>query len=127
VARTLLDHPEMKLWTGDRRESRKSALDDGDVRIHVVGDTGVMEFYRVLDVMARLLVLAGRGERVVVPDPDPVSDLTWPEITDADVRAAVAVLVEKKGEQPALSFYSVVQAVEKNPAKQAEMLRKAAE
>jgi hypothetical protein len=65
VARTLLDNPEMKLWTGDRRDSPESALNDGDVRIHVVGDTGVMEFYHVLDVMARLMTLAGRGDRVV--------------------------------------------------------------
>jgi hypothetical protein len=65
VARTLLDNPEMKLWTSERSKSPEGALADGDIRIHVVGDTGVMEFYRVLDVMGRLLVLAGRGERVI--------------------------------------------------------------
>jgi hypothetical protein len=65
VARMLLDNPEMKLWTGERRKSPEGALDDGDIRIHVVGDTGGMQFYHVLDVMARLLVLAGRGARVL--------------------------------------------------------------
>jgi len=65
VARTLLDNPEMKFWTGDRFDSPKGALDDGDVRLHVVGDTGVMQFNHVLDVMARLMTLAGRGDRVI--------------------------------------------------------------
>jgi hypothetical protein len=65
VARTLLDNPETKLWTDDRIDSPDGALDDGDVRIYVVGDTGVMEFYHVLDVMARLMTLAGRGDRVL--------------------------------------------------------------
>jgi hypothetical protein len=68
VARTLLDNPQMKLWTGDRRDSPDGALDDGDIRIHVVGDTGVMDFYHVLDVMARLMTLAGRGGRVVTEE-----------------------------------------------------------
>jgi hypothetical protein len=67
VARTLLDNPEMKLWTGDRHDVplRDNLLDDGDVRLHVVGDTGVVEFYHVLDVTARLMTLAGRGNRVI--------------------------------------------------------------
>jgi hypothetical protein len=65
VARMLLDHPEMKLWTGKRHKSPEGALDDGDIRIHIVGDTGGTQFYHVLDVMARALVLAGRGARVI--------------------------------------------------------------
>ena len=67
VARMLLDNPELKLWPGDRRHVplRDNLLDDGDVRIHVVGDTGVLEFYHVLEVMARLMTLAGRGNRVI--------------------------------------------------------------
>lgn len=134
VARTLLDDSKLELWTGDRidrplTEDGKlddNVLTDSEVRLHVVGDTGLMEFYRVLDVMARLLILAGRGARVVVPGPNPVPALTWPEIADAGVRAAVAALVEKKGEPPALSTNNVVRAAEKNPTQQAEMLRKAA-
>jgi hypothetical protein len=65
VARTVLDNPEMKIWTGERCGSPDGVLDDGDIRIHVIGDTGVMDFYHVLGVMARLMTLAGCGDRVV--------------------------------------------------------------
>jgi hypothetical protein len=79
VARTLLDDSKLKLWPGERHDVPGRAgktyeevfgnlVTDTDVRMHMVGDTGVMNFYHVLDVMARLLVLAGRGDRVMAQE-----------------------------------------------------------
>jgi hypothetical protein len=76
VAKALADDPKLKLWPGERHEVPGSEgktyeeiygnlLTDTDVRMYMVGDTGVMQFYHVLDVMARLMTLAGRGDRVV--------------------------------------------------------------
>jgi hypothetical protein len=87
VARELDRDPKKKLWAGERYEApgdeALKALDcrseeyktkfheiygalvtDTDVRMHMVGDTGVQNFYHVLEVMAALLKLAGRGDRV---------------------------------------------------------------
>jgi hypothetical protein len=76
VAKTLADDSKLKLWPGERhgvpgREGKTyeevfgNLLTDTDVRMHMVGDTGVMQFYHVLGVMARLMTLTGRGDRVV--------------------------------------------------------------
>lgn len=91
VARTLLDDPGMKLWTGDRIDRPEtedgkldeSVLTDTEVRLHVVGDTGVMEFYRILKIIARLFILAGHGHRVIVPD-----EMTTDDDAESSVGAA---------------------------------------
>jgi hypothetical protein len=94
VVRTLNDNPKMKLWPGERYEAPGSEtidykspdhpaqfhavydnlITDTDVRMHMVGDTGVQNFYHVLEFVARLLVAAGRGDRVLVEPQCPADD-----------------------------------------------------
>jgi hypothetical protein len=118
-------------------------LDDGDIRLHVVGDTGVMQFYHVLDVMARLLILAGRGDRVIAPDQAMTHDdgddaeaaaqiaavraIDLDAIADPDVKAAALAVAEVRGTDTARAIYNAVVGVasKDDKAKQIELLRKA--
>jgi hypothetical protein len=135
VARMLLDNPDMKLWSGERSDRPEGAIDDGDIRIHVVGDTGVMEFYHVLDVMARLLVLAGRGDRVIAQDHDDgpdaeaasqVAAIDLDAIADPDVKAAVQLVADAQGAPAALAIYRAIAGIAKDDkATQIQLLGKA--
>ena len=143
----------MKLWTGDRIDRPEtedgkldeSVLTDSEVRIHVVGDTGVMEFYHLLNVIARLLILAGRGDRVIAPDepmthddPDDaeaaaqiaaVRAIDLDAIADPDVKAATLAVAEVRGTDTARAIYNAVLTIagKSDIAKQVELLKKAVE
>jgi hypothetical protein len=66
AARAVLDGN--KLYLGDRIWAEDNEVGDTDLRLAVYGDTGVGEFYYVLDALAKLLVLAGRGDLVTPAD-----------------------------------------------------------
>jgi hypothetical protein len=154
AARAVLDGH--KVYLGDRIWAKDDEVGDTNLRLTVYGDTGAGEFYFVLETLAKLLTLAGRGDMVVPDDdearqaeyraahPDRYKNPRFPTTeqhkaaneaaqdavaahgTGAAYQSVMNILVEKKGEPTAQSIETAVRLIEKDVTKQIALLMVAA-